>query len=161
MKYTLLLLAALLHTVCGAEISASIQGVVTTEEPCSEAVEEVLYKECVEDVAVSMGVVLSRRLELRGNRELQSQPSHCYGACCQNCSDCDCYPKGHYCWWMCSNKEDRRLRLTDEHIHTARFLVATGEIQMAANECLDRKIEEGYTCLGNPEDLTIKIFLSE
>jgi hypothetical protein len=157
MKYVLFLLAVWLGAVCGAELGASIQGVVTTEEPCSEAVEEVLYKECVEDVAVSMGVVLSRRLELRGNRELQSQPSHCYGGCCAKCSNCNCYPRGTYCYTMCSRK--RRLTVTDEH--TARFLVATGEIQMAANECLDRKIEEGYTCLGNPEDLTIKIFLSE
>jgi hypothetical protein len=155
MKYTLLLLSALLHAVCGAELAASIQGVVTTEEPCSAAVEEVLYKECVEDVAVSMGVVLNRRLELRGNRELQ-QLSHCQGYCCARCEKCNCYPRGTYCWTMCSS--NRRLTVTDEH--TARFLVATGQIQQAANECLDRKIEEGYTCLGNPEDLTIKIFLS-
>jgi hypothetical protein len=53
------------------------------------------------------------------------------------------------------------LTVTDEQAHTARFLITTGVIQQAANECLDRKIEEGYTCLGNPEDLTIKIYLSE
>jgi hypothetical protein len=50
--------------------------------------------------------------------------------------------------------------VTDEEAQTARFLIATGQIEQAANECLDRKIAEGFTCLGNPEDLTIKIFLS-
>jgi hypothetical protein len=44
---------------------------------------------------------------------------------------------------------------------TERFLVTEGELEQAANECLARKIQEGYKCLGNPEDLTTKIFLSE
>jgi hypothetical protein len=53
------------------------------------------------------------------------------------------------------------LRVAGEHVHTERILYTRGQIEQAANTCLDRKIEEGYTCLGNPEDLTIKIFLSE
>jgi hypothetical protein len=103
----------------------------------------------VEDVAVSVGLVLGRRLELRGDREL----SFC--SACPN----GYYPRGHWCFTRCSG---RRLAGTDEQAHTERFLFAQkGIIQKAANECLDRKIEEGYKCLGDPEDLTIKIFLSE
>ena len=60
---------------------------------------------------------------------------------------------------MCSTR--RRLTVADEHVHTDRFLVAKGQIQRAANECLDQKIQKGYECLGNPEDLRIKILLSE
>jgi hypothetical protein len=159
MKYILFLLAAMLSlsAVCGAKIGARISGVVTAEEPCSDEVEEVLWEECVEGVAIDMGVDLSRRLELRGNRELQ-QSSMCT-ACCQKCGGgCGCYPRGTYCFTYCTS---RRLTITDEQAHTARFLISTGQIQKAANECLDRKIEEGYTCLGEPEDLTIKIYLSE
>ena len=159
MKFSLFLLTAMLSlgAVCGADIGVKIQGVVTAEEPCSAAVEEVLWEECVEDVAISLGVDLSRRLELRGNRELQAS-SMC-GACCQQCGgDCGCQPRGTYCFTKCTS---RRLTVTDEQAHTARFLIATGQIQQAANECLDRKIEEGYTCLGDPKDLTIKIYLSE
>mgnify|MGYP000270310540 CR=1 FL=1 len=158
MKYTLFLLAALLRAVCGADVSWNVMGVVTTEEPCSAADEEVFYDECVRDVAISMGADLTqnRRLELRGNRELQYNPC---SVCCSRCDNCGCYPKGTYCFTRCS--QSRRLTVTDEEAHTAWFVVATGQIQKAANECLDRKIKEGYTCLGNPEDLTIKIFLSE
>jgi hypothetical protein len=160
MKYALFLLAAMLSlgAVCGAEIGARIQGVVTAEEPCSDGVEEVLWEECVEDVAISLGVDISyRRLELRGNRELQ-QANFC-SSCCPECTDCGCYPRGTYCFTKCSSR--RRLTVADEKAHIARFLTSTGEIQKAANECLDRKIEEGYTCLGKPEDLTVNIFLSE
>ena len=159
MKYTLLLLAAMLGAVCGADIGAKIMGVVTTEEPCSASVEDVLWEECVEDVAISMGVDLSsRRLELRGDRELQGNPC---SKCCAECAtgDCTCWPRGTYCFTMCTRR--RRLTVTDEQAHTARFLVSSGQIEKAANECLDRKIEEGYTCLGDPKDLTIKIYLSE
>jgi hypothetical protein len=156
MKYTLLLLAAMVCAVCGVEIGARIQGVVTAEEPCSDEVEEVLWEECVEGVAISLGVDLSRRLELRGSRELQS--SVC-STCCQKCGgDCGCYPRGTYCFTKCTS---RRLTVTDEQAHTARFLIASGLVQKAANDCLDRKIEEGYTCLGDPKDLRIKIYLSE
>jgi hypothetical protein len=163
MKYALFLLAAMLSlgAVCGAEIGAKISGVVTAEEPCSDEVEEVLWEECVEGVAIDMGVDLnlSRRLELRGNREL---PSSMCGACRQKCAGGDggCYPRGHYCFTKCSSQH-RRLTVTDEQAHTARFLISTGKIRKAAKECLDRKIEEGYTCLGEPEDLTIEIYLSK
>jgi hypothetical protein len=96
MKYILLLLSVLLRAVSGAEIGWNVMGVVTAEEPCSAADEEALYEECVRDVAVTMGVDLDRRLELRGNRGLQ-QSNPCY-SCCQKCNsagnDCGCYPKG-------------------------------------------------------------------
>jgi hypothetical protein len=151
MKITLFLLATLVGTVCGTELGAEIQGVTTSESCCTPTEEHVLYKECVEDVAVSLGVVLSRRLELRGNRELQN---HCTG-----CDDSVSYPMGHWCFVMCSSR--RHLTVADEHVHTDRFLVSKGQVQQAANACLDLKIQEGYTCLGNPADLRIKIFLSE
>jgi hypothetical protein len=160
MKLTLLLLAAMIGAACGAELGAKIMGVTTIGDPCSASDEEILYEECVVDVAVAMGVNLSRRLELRGNRELQTG-STC-NTCCQNCPSCimsDCYPLGTWCFTYCSIS--RRLTVADEHVHTERFLYTKGQIQKAANECLDLKIEEGYTCLGKPEDLTIKIFLSE
>jgi hypothetical protein len=159
MKYTLLLLAAMFGAVSGTHIGAKIRGIVTTEEPCSAAVEEALWEECVEDVAISLGVDLSsRRLALRGNRELQDT-NNC-SKCCPECtgSDCGCYPRGTYCFTICSR---RRLTVTEELAHTARFLVTTGQIEQAANECLDRKIEEGYTCLGDPTDLIVHVYLSE
>jgi hypothetical protein len=150
MKYIITLLAALFGAVCGAELGAEIQGVTISGNYCTEEQQHILYKECVEDVAVSMGVVLSRRLELRGNRELQ------YG----HCGGCGTgtYPRWHWCFVMCSS---RRLTIADEHVNPDRFLVAKGQIQVAANACLDLKIEEGYECLGNPEDLRIKILLTE
>jgi hypothetical protein len=61
---------------------------------------------------------------------------------------------------MCSGPGRRSLTVTDEQAHTERFLVEKGHVQQAANECLDRKIQEGYECLGNPQDLTIKIYFS-
>jgi hypothetical protein len=64
MKCTLLLLAAMVGAVCGAELGAEIQGVTSSGAPCTAEQDQVLYKECVEDVAVSMGLVLSRRLGL-------------------------------------------------------------------------------------------------
>ena len=159
MKYALLLLA-MVGAVCGVELGWNVMGVTTIGDPCSAADEEVFYEECVEDVAVTMGVDLShRRLELRGNRDLQ-QSSTC-STCCQKCGgECGCYPRGTWCFTKCS-KRSRRLILTDEQAHSAWFLVATSQIQQAVNKCLHSKIEEGYSCLGNPEDLTIKLFLTE
>jgi hypothetical protein len=59
--------------LCGVEIGAKIWGSTVVGESCSAADEMVLlYKEYVEDVAVSIGFDLSRRLEIRGNRELQT-----------------------------------------------------------------------------------------
>jgi hypothetical protein len=152
MRYTVFLLVTLVGAVCGAELGAEIQGVTTSGTFCTEEEQHLLYQECVEDVAVSMGVVLSRRLELRGNRDLQSF-NHCSG-----CGS-GTYPPWHWCFVMCSNR--RRLIVADEHVQTDRFLVAKGQIQKAANDCLDQKIEEGYECLGNPLDLRIKIMLSD
>jgi hypothetical protein len=149
-------------TVGGAELGVKIQGVTTIGDPCSAGDEEVLYEECVWDVAVSMGFE-GRRLELSGNRELQT------GSTCTTCCDeipadepcrdngcAACYPQGHWCYTYCQSS--RRLTVADG---TERFLVTEGELEQAANECLARKIQDGYKCLGNPEDLTTKIFLSE
>jgi hypothetical protein len=152
MKYTVFLLATLVGAVCGTELGAEIRGVTTSESYCTPEQDQILYQECVEDVAVSLGVVLSRRLELRGNRELQT--NHCTG-----CDDGFTYPLGHWCFYYCSSR--RRLAVADEHVHAERLLVSKGQVQQGANACLDLKIQEGYTCLGNPGDLRIKIFLSE
>jgi hypothetical protein len=107
-RRTLFLLAAMLSlgAVCGVQIGARIEGVTTAEEPCSLAVEEMLFEECVEGVAISLGVDLSRRLELRGNRELQVY----------HCSACEPkhYWRGSWCFTMC---QSRRLTLTDEQAH--------------------------------------------
>jgi hypothetical protein len=159
MKSTLFLLAAIFSNVDGVDIGAKIRGVTSMGESCSEADEMVLYKECVEDVAVSMGVDLSRKLELRGNRELQSTGNKC-GVCCdpQNCPDCNCYPRGTWCFTYCST--GRRLTVADEESHTERFLLALGLIQQAANDCFDNHIPE-YPCLGDPKDLTVKLYFSE
>jgi hypothetical protein len=152
MKFTLFLLAAMFGAVCGAHIGAEVRGV--GGDRCSEDVQESLYDECVVDEAAAKGVDVhhTRHLELRGNRELLA--SGVCGAC-----------KGEntsrvWCMTWCSRRR-RHLTTADEHVHTERFLYTQGEIEQAANKCLDGKIEEGYTCLGNPEDLTIKIFLSE
>jgi hypothetical protein len=159
MKYTLFLLAAVIGSVSGVELFWNVLGRTTIGEPCSAEAEELFYEECLEDVAISMGVNLSR-LELEGNRDLQSQKSVCSGGCCpENCSNCNCYPKGTYCWTKCS--KDRRLIITEEQAHTASFLVATGQIQSKVRECLHRKVSEGYTCIGNPEDVTMEIFVSD
>jgi hypothetical protein len=58
MKCTLLLLAAMVGAVCGAELGAEIQGVTSSGPPCTAEQDQVLYKECVEDVAVFMGLAL-------------------------------------------------------------------------------------------------------
>jgi hypothetical protein len=157
LKYTVLLLAAMIGVAFGAQLGAEIQGVTDHGRSCTVEEEHALYKECVEDVAVSLGVVLSRRLELRGNRELQF--NHCSG-----CGS-GTYPPWHWCFVMCSTR--RLLEVTDEQAlltvtdRNDFYSVAKGQIQQAANVCLDQKIKEGYKCLGHPEDLKIKIMLSE
>jgi hypothetical protein len=153
MKCTLFLLAAMAGAVCGTHLGAEIQGVTTIGDSCSEEVTEALYDECVVDEAVALGVNVThtRRLGLRGSRELEGE--------CDACLEPKPWP--HWCEvWGCEDGS-RRLRVAGEHVHTERILYTRGQIEQAANTCLDRKIEEGYTCLGNPEDLTIKIFLSE
>lgn len=90
----------------------------------------------MEDVAVNMGAVLSRRLELRGGRELET-------AGCSGCVADQTYPPGHWRFAMCSTC--RRLVVADEHVHTTEtFLYIKGQIQQAAYACLDLKTEEGY-----------------
>jgi hypothetical protein len=159
MNYSLFLLAIMVGAARAVELDWKVMGVTTIGDPCSAEDDQVLYEECVEDVAVAMGIGdLFRRLELRGNRGLDSCPPECCGP---DCPDCACYPKGTYCFTHGCNDNGRRLRVADEQAHTERFLYAKGKIQQAANECLDRKITEGYKCLGNPEDLTVKLFLSE
>jgi hypothetical protein len=151
MKVILVLLAAMIGAVCGEQIGAEIQGVTPGGSFCSDDDQEALYDECVKAVAVSMGVVLSRRLELRGNRELQT--NHCSG--CGSGS----YPPYHWCFLMCGTR--RRLTVADEHVHAARILVATGEIADAVVGCLRQKsAKEEYKCLGDPDKLTVRIFLS-
>jgi hypothetical protein len=159
MKYTLTLLTAMVFDVVfGAQLGAEIQGVTDRGSSCTVEKDRALYKECVEDVAVSMGIVLSRRLELRGNRELVNG--------CRGCADDQAYPTGHWCFVMCSTR--RLLTTTDDQAlltvtdgTTDFYSVEEGNIQRAANACLDLKIEEGCECLGNPEDLKIKIMLFE
>jgi hypothetical protein len=152
MKYTLVLLAAMIATVCGAPLGAELQG-VTDGDSCSDAVIEELYETCVVDVAVALDldVTHTRRLELRGNRELQNLCRGCYGT----------YNYPHWCAVMgCGGGRRRHLTIDDEHVHPERFLYTKGEIEQAANNCLRKEItEEGLTCLGNPEELTINIFL--
>jgi hypothetical protein len=123
MKYALFLLA-MVGAVCGVELGWNVMGVTTIGEPCSTSDQEAFYEECVEDVAFSMGVDLSRRrLELRGNRDLQQ--SNVCSTCCQNCGgDCGCYPKGTYCFTKNCSNTNRRLILTDVQAHTAWFVVA-------------------------------------
>jgi hypothetical protein len=151
MKVILVLLTAMIGAVCGEQLGAEIQGVTPGGSFCSDDDQEALYDECVKAVAVSMGVVLSRRLELRGNRELQT--NHCSG--CGSGS----YPPYHWCFLMCGTR--RRLTVADEHVHAARILVATGAIEEAAVGCLREKITtEEYTCLGDPDELAVRVFLS-
>ena len=60
---------------------------------------------------------------------------------------------------MCGTR--RRLTVADEHVHAARILVATGAIEEAAVGCLREKITtEEYTCLGDPDELAVRVFLS-
>jgi hypothetical protein len=157
MKCILALLAAMIGVVLGAQLGAEIQGLTDRGSACSVEQDHALYKECVEDVAVSMGVVLSRRLELRGSRELQVN-------FCSGCGS-GTYPRGHWCFVMCSTR--RLLAVTDEQAlltvtdNDDFYSLARGKIQEAANLCLDQKIREGYKCLGHPEDLKIKVMLSE
>jgi hypothetical protein len=67
---------------------------------------------------------------------------------------------------MCSTRrlltatEDQTL-LTVTDRETDFYSDEEETIQQAANACLDLKIEEGCECLGNPEDLKIKIMLFE
>jgi hypothetical protein len=156
MKCTLFLLAAMASAVCGIHLGAEIQGVTTIGDPCSEEVTAALYDECVVDEAIALGVPVThtRRLELRGSRELQTT-NHC-GACQGH------YEYPHWCVVMkCVPRFYRHLTIADENVHTERMLYTRGQIEQAANTCLDRKIEEGCKCLGHPEDLTIKILFSE
>jgi hypothetical protein len=97
-----------------------------------------------------MGGELDRRLNLRsGERELPT------------CSQCEPYMfvLGHWCYTYCTAR--RRLTAADEQACSERLLVSEEELQQAATECYVLKITNGYECLGNPEDLTIRILLSE
>jgi hypothetical protein len=148
----LLITAAMFGAVRGAEVGAEVQGLTNIDvDPCStEDQVVILYQECVINVAVSLGLVLSRRLQVRGDRDL---------SVCSGCGSCpECYPKGHFCYVWCHSS--RRLTLTDNVTDEAARIVK-GQIQQGANDCLDDKIDEGYTCLGDKNDLRIKIFLSQ
>jgi hypothetical protein len=155
-RSALFLLAAMVGTVFGVDIGWKIMGVTTIGEPCSEKVQEAIFQECVIDMGVSMGVVgPTRRLELRGNRELTTTGSTCGGCYPDGCSDGSCWPPGTWCYKYCDTKTTRRL-LTAE-----RFLEGSeGQLHQAANECLDNKIPD-HPCLGEEKDLTVKLYISE
>jgi hypothetical protein len=71
MKYTLFLLAAIVGAGCGTHLDARIRDVTTSGDPCTQEQDQELYQVCVEDIFVSMGGELDRRLNLRsGEREL-------------------------------------------------------------------------------------------
>jgi hypothetical protein len=158
MKYALFLLAvmamAMVGTVRGAELGAQIEGWTFSGSFCTAEQQHELYQECVEQAFFDMEGVLDRRLELRGSgRKLESD--------CPKCTEQMKNSSWHWCWHQCSSNARRKLTVADERAHTERFLVTRGELEQKANECLDNKITNGYECLGNPEDLAIKIFLSE
>jgi hypothetical protein len=158
MKFTLFLLAAMIGAVCGVEIGAEIvykvgePSDVVVDPPCSTEKENIIYETCVVEVAKRLGINLSRRLELRGGRELTtiSLCSFCRGS----------YPRGTYCFTRCTF--NRRLTVSDEH--TQRFLCSQGKVKRAADDCIEKKIndkDEDFVCLGNSKDIEMKIFLSE
>jgi hypothetical protein len=161
MKYILFLLAAMVGAVSGHEIGMTVTGATTYGgERCSVADQQVLYEECVVDLAVALGWDFGhhRQLELRGNRELLD-----CGGCCDYCfshgyDTCACTPKGHYCFTNC---QSRRLTIADELVNTETFLFSVGTLEQAANKCLDDASTHDYPCLGDPNDITIQLFLSE
>jgi hypothetical protein len=69
------------------------------------------------------------------------------------CTDEMSGSRGHWCFYHCGHRS-RRLTIADE-------LVSNGQLEQAAYTCLVLKIEDDYECLGNPEDLKVKIVLSE
>jgi hypothetical protein len=160
MKFSLSLLAVMamtmVSTVRGAHLAAQIEGVTLDGPICTPEQEYELYLECVVDMFESMGGELDRRLELRdGGRKLPT---------CFQCTDQMIGARGHWCFVYCGGRRgyrNRKLTVADDEAHTERFLVTEGQLHQAANECLDDQISKGYDCLGKPEDLTIKIFLSE
>ncbi len=87
MKYILFLLAAIFSADRGASVGAEVMGVTNIDvEPCSKEDQDFFYQKCVLEVAVAEGVVLSRRLEVRGERGLQA------GGTCSGCGTCpECY----------------------------------------------------------------------
>jgi hypothetical protein len=123
------LLAVIVGTVFGTdELGAVITGYTDLDEEmfCGECVMDTLYKRCVEDKAVAQGALFSRRLELRGNRDLIS-----CSVCPQN------PPRGHWCYVKCGRR--RRLTFTDER--TERFLVEKELLQQAAQNCYEANAE--------------------
>jgi hypothetical protein len=64
------------------------------------------------------------------------------------------FVRGYWCYTYCTAR--RRLTLADEQARPERLLVSEEELQQAATECYVHKIQEGYECLGNPEDLRIQ-----
>jgi hypothetical protein len=153
MKFILVLLAAMIGAVCGAQLGAEMHGTTKATAPCSEKITDALYDKCVVGEAVNLGfdVNHTRRLELKGNRELQASG-------CSGCSGTYAWP--HWCVLMgCDGGRRRHLTIADEHVQTERFLYKMEQIETAALVCLRTKIEDGCTCLGAPEELTITIFL--
>jgi hypothetical protein len=162
MKYTLFLLAAMVGPVCGLELlGASIvyKGEsIDDESPCSDVELEHIYDMCVVNEAAGLDLNLSRRLELRGSRELQSY--------CAGCpADKEYYGRGHWCWTSCRGRRGLQVpEVPDELVHTESFLSAQGKIKDAAWNCIAQNIidtNENFTCLGDAAEVFTQIFLSE
>jgi hypothetical protein len=157
--------------VSGHELDVRLMGVSTFVKPCSEKQQEALYEKCVVDEALALGWDVShphRQLELRGSRELMSCPAYCCAEPLEANDPCvdngcySCWPKGHYCFtWCHPDRFERRLQVSDEDVHTERFLLSVGALEQAANKCLDHASMHGSPCLGNPEDITIKLYIHE
>jgi hypothetical protein len=158
MKYSLFLLAVMVGTVCGAELGARIEGVTLSGPFCTAEQQDELYEECVVDMFVSMGGVLDRRLDLRGGARILPH--------CSQCTEQMSGARGHWCFYHCGGN-NRRLTIADALVSKGQLLtivgelVSKGQLEQAAYACLVPKIEDDYECLGNPEDLKVKIFLSE
>jgi hypothetical protein len=146
MRYAFVLLALLVGTVSGDEIGAIITGFTADEDYCKPKVMDLLYEECVEDVAISLGASFpDRRLELRGSRRLQ----------CDKCTFEATQMRGQWCWYHCrarrltiaNERQDKRLpnRQTNQ-----------GKIQKAARDCYEEKRGQ-YKCLGTADDLKVSI----
>jgi hypothetical protein len=149
MRYAFVLLALIVGTVCGDEISARIEGITADESYCSTSVFDSLYDECVVEKAVDLGASFDRRLELRGSRDVQRR-------LCSYCPQEAIDTVGHWCYVKCgTQRRSRRLTLANEHPN--RRLTNQGEIQKAARDCYEEKRGMSkYKCLGESD---IQVFI--
>jgi hypothetical protein len=150
MRYAFVLLALIVGTVFGGDIDLKVSGFTEDGIFCNTTVHEVLYEECVVDKAIALGASFDRRLELRGDRDLQYLN-------CDSCSYEMKQKKGYWCYYLCTeNRSGRRLTITNVNadggeVNHCRFTAA-------AKECYLKKAEKvEYQCLGNPADLKVKV----